>query len=608
MKILLLGNGFDLEHALHTKYTDFLDFVQECQRIEREENYTDNQYSIFFKNYDVKYQYLLNDLTFNNFWILYFKRRLEINMLLQKGHWIDFEREISNFIKRSDTERKYDSRKRLCFDLLKKSNYIDIDLDYKNMIELLLFDLNRLILALELYIDLYVDNNENNKYYNENILEISPDKIISFNYSHTFQNIYGILKKDVECFFIHGEAKINTKIIDTSKVIKPDFTNNKITLGLKLDKGKICENYKLIEELISKNNMVLGIDEYLEEDYKNNQLDFVDFKKYFQRIFKKTGNTYKKWIDEIDSNKKEKHELYIFGHSLDNTDGDILRELILRENIRTKVFYFEEDQFHQQIINLIKVIKQDNVIEKVYGKSPTIVFEKQKTKKDIHGTSFEILTDITKIRNLNSYSNNEIKSIFMKLDKNIESKSIDYFVSQENIITLFDELQKIGIQKKYRKSLLEMACLLNDNQKLKIHSYNQWDYVDYTGAMICDMDTKKFIQIINKYNNKYYVGEDVESINDIDLYRRMIDKKEKISEERYVEVINEIIEKMDTNVSTYQNLLIEISINCTNKFAKKVLQRLIDNEDDNLKIIRYDYILDNIYINEYIVSQYENDY
>ena len=83
MKILLLGNCFDLEHALHTKYTDFLDFVQECQRIEREENYTDNQYSIFFKNYDVKYQYLLNDLTFNNFWILYFKRRLEINMLLQ---------------------------------------------------------------------------------------------------------------------------------------------------------------------------------------------------------------------------------------------------------------------------------------------------------------------------------------------------------------------------------------------------------------------------------------------------------------------------------------------------------------------------------------------
>ena len=57
---------------------------------------------------------------------------------------------------------------------------------------------------------------------------------------------------------------------------------------MKLEKEKVCENYKLIDELISKNNMVLGIDEYLKDDYKNNQLDFVDFKKYFQRIFKKT--------------------------------------------------------------------------------------------------------------------------------------------------------------------------------------------------------------------------------------------------------------------------------------------------------------------------------
>ena len=143
--------------------------------------------------------------------------------------------------------------------------------------------------------------------------------------------------------------------------------------------------------------------------------------------------------------------MYIFGHSLDNTDGDILREFILRENIRTKIFYFKENQFHQQIINLIKVIKQDNVIEKVYGKSPTIVFEKQKTKKDIYGTNFEILTDITKIRNLNSYSNHEIKEFSLKLDKHIENKCIDYFVSQENIITLFDELQKISMRQKYEK-------------------------------------------------------------------------------------------------------------------------------------------------------------
>ena len=32
MKILLIGNGFDLEHGLPTSYMDFLDF---CQRVER---------------------------------------------------------------------------------------------------------------------------------------------------------------------------------------------------------------------------------------------------------------------------------------------------------------------------------------------------------------------------------------------------------------------------------------------------------------------------------------------------------------------------------------------------------------------------------------------
>lgn len=28
MKILVIGNGFDLEHGLPTKYKDFLDFMQ----------------------------------------------------------------------------------------------------------------------------------------------------------------------------------------------------------------------------------------------------------------------------------------------------------------------------------------------------------------------------------------------------------------------------------------------------------------------------------------------------------------------------------------------------------------------------------------------------
>ena len=76
--------------------------------------------------------------------------------------------------------------------------------------------------------------------------------------------------------------------------------------------------------------MVLGIDEYLNDDKKDKEVDFIQFKKYFQRIYKKTGCEYKKWVEEIKSrnekvDKKEswlreeleglETNLYIFGHS-----------------------------------------------------------------------------------------------------------------------------------------------------------------------------------------------------------------------------------------------------------------------------------------------------
>ena len=94
--------------------------------------------------------------------------------------------------------------------------------------------------------------------------------------------------------------------------------------------------------------MVLGIDEYLPIERRNKDVEFIAFKKFYQRIYKQTGCEYKEWIDEIQirnlecakngKNNAEIHNLYIFGHSLDVTDGDILRDLILTENVYTTFF------------------------------------------------------------------------------------------------------------------------------------------------------------------------------------------------------------------------------------------------------------------------------
>ena len=160
--------------------------------------------------------------------------------------------------------------------------------------------------------------------------------------------------------------------------------------------------------------MVLGINEYLPEDRKDKDIEFIAFKKYYQRIYKGTGCKYKDWINEIReendiymarkhdceiflkngyglSNEIEKmraelkqlnenpprHNLYIFGHSLDITDKDILHDLILNNNVYTTIFYPHKEELGRKIANLVKVIGQDELIRRTGGSTKTIEFRQQ---------------------------------------------------------------------------------------------------------------------------------------------------------------------------------------------------------------------------------------
>ena len=118
--------------------------------------------------------------------------------------------------------------------------------------------------------------------------------------------------------------------------------------------------------------MVLGIDEYLNKKSKDKEIDFIALKKYYQRIYKETGSEYKNWVDEIANSRYEneaalreqfpkqipyekfstKHKVYIFGHSLDITDKDVLRNLILNDNVYTTIYYLNKVVMGQQIANL----------------------------------------------------------------------------------------------------------------------------------------------------------------------------------------------------------------------------------------------------------------
>ena len=111
--------------------------------------------------------------------------------------------------------------------------------------------------------------------------------------------------------------------------------------------------------------MVLGIDEYLSEDDRNKNVEFVGFKKYYQRIFKQTDYSYTGWFDTF-----KLINLYIIGHSLDVTDKDVLSEILLRKYVRTTIFYHDKQANGTQISNLVRVLGYDNINMLTRGGDP----------------------------------------------------------------------------------------------------------------------------------------------------------------------------------------------------------------------------------------------
>lgn len=373
MKILVLGNGFDLAHNLPTTYKDFLHFTRvvlgllkgKCQDVNWE-GINLKLKDVILENtgikrnnlYDQKKDWL--DLIENNFWLTHFQ-----NCYINDG-WIDFESEISKVIQQIEDaminglNARFSIGPNLETDAIEVKYIEEIILKLENTrsynpdkltddaCDKLLKDLNKLIRALELYLVDYVGNMQIDVV-SQDIKGINPTNVLSFNYTDTYNKVY-LPINNVQYDFIHGKAR-STSTLET-------------------------------------NNMVLGVDEYLPDDRKDKDVKFVAYKKYYQRIFKETGCLYKDWVETMEGpDYKESsgycpvisdlHQVHIFGHSLDVTDKDVLRDLILNKWVFTTVYYFDKTDLARKIANLVKVIGQDELIKRTGGPTKTITFKQQ---------------------------------------------------------------------------------------------------------------------------------------------------------------------------------------------------------------------------------------
>ena len=370
MNILIIGNGFDLAHGLPTTYKNFLDFAcifkqyyykesnkEQFRCGEKYENYKNYIIELFEKSLQNEQEGSLFEelgkLIIDNRWLEYFGK---IN---KDGGWIDFESEISKVVQtldkvrksrdeevKSDPEIKEFTLEKYDQNILKEIGIKSLKMgvgEVEKIKNSLLDDLNKLIRCLEIYLDDYVGR-VTLQVKLPDITEQTIHHVLSFNYTDTFERLYAQ---------------------DQSEVIDYDYIHGKINPNSSVE---TC-------------NLVLGIDEYLVGEAKRRDNEYIQFKKFYQRIYKKTGCKYVNWVKNVkrfpQGYESFSNNIYILGHSLDVTDGDIISSLINMPDTKTTIFYHSQEALGNQINNLVKIIGEEELIRKVHGADASIVLQKQ---------------------------------------------------------------------------------------------------------------------------------------------------------------------------------------------------------------------------------------
>lgn len=368
MAILVIGNGFDLAHSLPTAYPTFLDFVKMFKSDGKAKVFDDEVHSELTKfikqiragsrKTEIEAVEALNR---RNVLLDYFLEVYDERCKNGKYGWIDFESEILTIVqllhqaideehsKVKDVREPYELSRALCekmFTLLYVWNNKDTVVptefypgDFSRLSEEIYADLNQITRLFEIYITNFVEKWSVSVRIPEIWKLKNIDKIISFNYTNTYQRLYS--KGKEQYCYIHGKADEDSNLIS-------------------------C-------------NLVLGINEYQDTVERDIDNRFIWFKKFYQRIFKETDSNYIDWLDHHKWQYSQKGmgsplDIYFYGHSLNETDKDVLYKLIMHEHARIHIFYHRKDIMATQISNLVKIISEENLIKMTRGEKRKIEF------------------------------------------------------------------------------------------------------------------------------------------------------------------------------------------------------------------------------------------
>lgn len=372
MNILLLGNGFDLNHMFPTWYLNFLnttDFLIKADRgklssigdvfgdgeLQEKDGFIRKCYEVHKNVYSTidldkdKVEQMVSTAT-DNLWFNYLVKSVPENI-----NWIDFEKEINrvnlaftNFFENTNFQRTNDQ---VVFNFAEFQNGED-----KYIIKSFPFFFDKMDNGLQRNADFAQICD---KYLRENLsgsgtIHLCQDEIIETLY-FSLRKLADLLKMYLEIFVdTASQAYKNQGIIpkfsslpSAERVYSFNYTNTYETLYRPNIVEHIHGN--------TNTNIVLGVNPDDNDEIYNIDTSFLLFKKYFQRTFYSTDNDFlKKIYVDINARTMSDKTLYVIGHSLDATDKDIIK-LIFESVDKIYVLYHSETSATSQIRNLVEM-------------------------------------------------------------------------------------------------------------------------------------------------------------------------------------------------------------------------------------------------------------
>ncbi len=372
MNILLLGNGFDLNHMFPTSYINFLNTVVFLIDADREKISTikhifgdeelQKKDSFIQKCYE-KHKRIYAGISLEkdllekmvekakqNSWFNYLSGSVAKNMT-----WIDFEKEIVRVLKAFNNFFESDifrlTNKQVIFDFAKlksgEDKYIIKCFSY-------FFEEKNVNIGINVEMMQIKDEYVIEKIVGSGTYHLCQDKIISTLYMSLLE-LADILKMYLKLFVdVPSKAYSNLDItprfesIPSAKHIYSfNYTNT----------YEILYNSNNVEHIHGNTDtdIILGVNPDETDELYNIDTAFLQFKKYFQRTFYATDNSFlEKIFVQQRAQTLEETKLYVVGHSLDSTDKDVIKMVFEIAN-KICILYYNDTSVKDQIKNLVEI-------------------------------------------------------------------------------------------------------------------------------------------------------------------------------------------------------------------------------------------------------------